>query len=285
MRRFIRVLVMAAGCLSVLWLVGCAIEPTVGGTYGPPKSIVIEQIPRMRLGAYIAPGLGMVFTPYGDHNFEAPANALSAGDRAATVPYVSPVVPPPPVNAGAVGGAMGAIIQIGAEDTQRKAMKFDEAVREQMPGTDLGGEFMRAVQSSLEQQGIRVSTVPASYPLRVRWPVPDLGRLKFETQPNNPPAVDADLYVQIGPLAVYQAPGPLNAYFPSVKVVVLVYDGRTKQFLRMQHFQASQRFKANYYTYAGLQGSLDEAIPALRDTLMQLVPEVVDVVSARSPER
>jgi len=292
MSKLVRILGRATACFVVSWLAGCGTlpQPVVGGTYGPPQTIVIEQIPQMRLGAFIGFEPHIPFAPSGDLHFAMPSSASPVGDHANTVNSAMlqqlTTGPRVPVSVGIAGGAvagvLGAMIQASAEETQRNAMNFHEVVRERMPGTDLGDAFMKAIQASLEQHGIRVTTHPASNPPRVRWPIPNEGALKFETQPNDPPTVDADLYVQISPRAIYRAPGPLNAYQPLAIAVVVIYDGRTKQFLRKQLFVESKAgFKMEHHTYTGLLDSLSEAIPALHDTLMRLVPPVVDVISAR----
>ncbi len=192
-----------------------------------------------------------------------------------------------PLGAGIAGGMIvGGILQASADDTQQKSRQFDATVRQRLPKLDMGAEFVAALKQGLEAKGVAVSVTrdAAAEAPRLRWarynkdlmPVPadDLDRY---------PAVDADVLMQISPIAYYMAPGPLNAYRRNTTVCVALFNGRTKAFLGMQTFSFSG-FNPGlaYNRYESLLEDLDNAAPGLRDSLLALVPKVVDVATGRA---
>lgn len=91
--------------------------------------------------------------------------------------------------------------------------------------------------------------------------------------------VDADILMQVSPVAFYLAPGPLNPYHRAASVGVALYEGRTGRFLGNEVV----RFRANdsrfeYMKYDALLGDLDNAAPALRTALLSLVAQVANTV-------
>lgn len=91
--------------------------------------------------------------------------------------------------------------------------------------------------------------------------------------------VDADILMQVSPVAFYLAPGPLNPYHRAVGVAVALYEGRTGRFLGNELI----RFRPNdsrfeYMKYDELLGDLGNAAPALRTALLSLVPQVANTV-------
>lgn len=291
MKAFSKRIALVAALVGAALLTGCA-APKLQLTekaYPPPRTVVIEQIPELRLGAFVGIPHLPAFTAAGDFYFAKPEGVLPTPDHAGAVTgaVVQQIAVGPPIGAGGgaaaglVGGVMGAIIQIKAEDTQRKAMGFHEEMKQRLPGVDLGEDFMKGVRQSLEGQGIRVEMAPAKFPVRARWPVPDESGVKFETQPGDLPPVDADLYVQITPRALVTAPGPLNSYRPSTEAVLLVFDGRTKELLRKQYFRAQEIGTWLNSSYNGLLEHPEYVITELHRVLMGLVPQVVHVISAK----
>jgi hypothetical protein len=280
--------------LAAYALVGCAAPPKVELIkFDPPKSVVIEQIPPMRTGAQIGFEPQRPFAESGDRYFVDSVDPASPGDFSrqandATIRQIttSPTRISPATGAavGLAGGIVGGLIQLNAEETQRRALGFHAKVLEKYPAWNPGAELIRRVQVSLEQQGIRVAIEPAAGPPRPRWPVPDELGYRFETRTLNAPGVDADLYVQIAPGAMFRAIGPLNSYEPSTHVMLLIFEGRTGRFLRKEFFFARPPgSKLSYATLSALEQGIGEAIPPLTEALLSLVPQVVQVVSARDP--
>src|SRR5688572_9454098 len=102
-------------------LAGCA-APKLQLTekaFPPPRTVVIEQIPELRLGAFVGIPALPAFTSAGDFYFSKPEGVLPTPDHAGAVSsaVVQQIAVGPPMGiaggaaAGAVGGIMGAIIQ------------------------------------------------------------------------------------------------------------------------------------------------------------------------------
>lgn len=286
-----RKILIVATVIAAPLFAGCAAPQLIlpNKAFAPPTTIVLEGIPELRTAAFIGIPSLPAFTPHGDVFFSIPQEAVSTPDhqRAVTDALIQQLAVGPPVSVGGgiaaagVAGIFGAILQAKAEDTQKKAMRFHEDVKQRLPGVDLGADFMTEVRRSLEAQGIRVELSPAPYPVRARWPVPDESGTAFEPQAGNPPAVDADLYVQITPRAVLTAPGPMNAYYPIAAAVVLIFDGRTKELLQKKYFGAQDFWASQAYNYSSLVEEPQQPVAEVRRVLMGLVPFVVEAISTK----
>lgn len=291
------------GALAAFLLAGCVAQTTIDPKgFAPPKSAVILDVPKMNVVAVVgvivpwAPGFpGFHFSEKADYYFAAGtpqgptlpdhAGAIAADAQARV--FNSPT-PMRPATAGAAAGAgaiVGAIIQSSAEETFRKSQAFGEEVLKRFPGYDLRADFMQALRKELERRGIAVTVSGEgidSAP-RLRWPAADEKGNKYAAGTAEAfAAVDADVLLQVSPLAFYNAPGPLNAYKRNVTVGIAMYNGRTKQFLGRQtvRFTApDSRFE--YSRYDSLVEDLPAAAPALREALLTLPPQVADIVSAR----
>lgn len=187
--------------------------------------------------------------------------------------------------AGAIGGLVGGLIQASAEETQKRSAEFPSLLKKSMPNLDMRQELIAALKSSLEAKGVSVRLANESHnlPLRLHWAAKNE---KGEPLPTgslvNSPAVDADVLVQIAPIAVYAAPGPLNPYTRRIGIAIAMFDGRTRQFLGWQAFPfkpEDSRFE--YRTYNGLIEDLPAAGPALREGLMSLVARVSAAISGK----
>lgn len=197
-----------------------------------------------------------------------------------------PVSLPQGLAMGAAGGIVGAFIEASAAETQKRAVAFPSLLQKTMPDLDMRADILKGIRQGLETKGIQVRIAPESrnLPMRLRWPT-TLDKDAAELPPSefaNSPAVDADLLVQIAPIAGYAAPGPLNSYEPVAGICVAVFDGRTRQFLGWQAFYYKPpNSKFNFMTYSGLLEGLPTAGPALRDALMSLLPQVTDAIAGK----
>lgn len=189
--------------------------------------------------------------------------------------------------AGAVAGAIGGAIDAMASATQEKAnLQYHNEVMKRLPDFDLGRDFMANLQKTLAAQGISVTllkseAIGAPY---LFWPAKnDKGEAYRSGTYEGFPAVDADILMQVSPVAFYFSPGPLNAYRRDATVGVALFNGRTKQFLGRQIFAfKAPDSKFEYYSYDGLVNNLSEATPALKDALLSLIPQITDVVNGRT---
>ncbi len=283
---------------------GCVTQSIIDTTkFQKPATVAIVDIPKMRTQALITlivPTLpGYNFTSRTDHHFElngAEQNgAPKVGNYAqsiseATTQQIASSPQPVSVNtgaaAGAVGGLMGALIQASAEETQKRAMGFQAELLKRYPDFDLAKDFMGELQKALAEKGIKTKVIGSERPAapRMRWAATDVEGKPFpDVKTPDAPAVDADLLLQISPVALYVAPGPLNAYSRYAFVAVALFNGRTKAFLGMQVFKFDAPFgDYEYSTYNGLLEDLDRAAPALRNALLSLIPQVANIVSGES---
>jgi hypothetical protein len=287
--------------LGVLAVAGCATPKIEAARVGAPKSVVIEDFPNLNTVATIQVVTTNWPAPYFSQRFDgffladgktpAVPGLPNYTEQANQIVMNQILASPRPVGVGsaaamgAAGGLVAGVIQASAEDTQRRAAEFPGLVRKKIPH-DLREEVMRALVEALRNEGIqvRIAGETRNLPPRVRWPATDP---KGEPIAPGPfaasPPVDADLLVQISPIALYAAPGPLNSYSPKVGIGLALFDGRTRQFLGWQAFPfvwPDSRF--SYNTYDGLVADLDNAGPALRTALLSLVPQVVNVIAGKA---
>lgn len=278
-------------------LAACAQMPVIDPQkIAPPKSVAIVDIPPLRhvawLGVYVSPYEH--FRPTQDVFFiEQPAVAAKlptqdgAGDRAAR----SVVMGNPGMSPGQAGtaGVVGGLIDLSARETMKRATGYHEEVLRQVPGTDFRRDFMASLRAALDARGYRTLMLDEEAPQlpRLRWPAPG-GNERVRELPARPleasPPVDADVVMQVSPVAMHMAPGALNAYSPQVSVAVALYGGRTREFIGMQVFQADLSAGPNpaqsYHTYDGLVADLPRVVPMLRAGLLSLVPKVVATLPA-----
>jgi len=289
------------GVFALLAIAGCATPKIDAGQYVPPKTVVIADFPDIHpvatIGVYVANWPEVYFSErfdgfYAVNGISPPQAAIADNAQQINQVVTNQIVSSPqPVSIGqaaaigAIGGLMGAMIQASAEETQKKAANFPELVRKALPGTDLRADLLKAVQDGLESQGVRVRISGDSrhLPLRLRWPAnPQRGENLPKGMLLDSSPVDADLLVQIAPIAFYAAPGPLNNYSRVVGITVALFHGRTRQFIGWQAFP----FRGgdgdfSYMRYDSLVEDVGRAAPALRYALMSLVPQVVDAISGR----
>lgn len=265
--------VLCAGL--VLIVSGCATQPKIDvSKFSPPKKVVIENIPKIKTAAIVGFNIGTPFTDSTDYLFMPENNAFNVSGAPRNGDYTP-----------GAGIVMGAILNANAEKNHVKSAGFNDEVLKKFPEFDLRNDFMKSMRTSLEARGIAVaiSDNDKIQPPRLRWPATDeKGQaLPSGTLESSPP-VDADLLVQVSPMAIYRAPGQLNSYRRLVSLTIAIYNGRTKEFLGKQTlYFGGTSLQINYGSYDSLIEHLDEAIPALKEALLSLVPETVDIISAR----
>ncbi|MCY0915103.1 hypothetical protein [Massilia antarctica] len=278
----LRGLVASAAMLGVLS--GCLNAPMVDTSkYSAPKSVVIEDFPDMKAAAVIGVVVPKSYAFPGFH-FSRNADFFYMDDELDELPADAP-----PMfkyqSAGLLDGLIVGMVAGSEAATQKRAEGFHGAVLARLPGFDMRKDFLASLRKSLEAQGIAVTVAPSgrrSYP-RHRWPAADKDGNKYPLGPlASSPAVDADLLVQVSPVAFYMAPGGLNAYRRNVTLGVALYNGRTKQFLGRQTLEFSNSgFDYQYMKFDTLVGDIPAAAPALRDAVLSLVPQLVDLINAR----
>jgi len=264
--------------LTVISLTGCVTPPTIDkNSFNAPKSVTIVDIPKLRniakIGVIVphAPGFPQLHFSERVHEFFEVAKDDSIA---------------PLKNSSASGGLIGAIIMANADQTQNKAdLEFNGEILKQFPDYDLRSDFMQALQNALKTRGIKptLANFGNNKPPRLLWPAQDAEGNKYPSgslESSTP--VESDILLQVSPIAFYNSPGPLNAYYRNVTVGIALYNGKTKQFMGRQTI----RFKPNdsaleYHTYSGLVEDIPKAAPALREALLSLVPQIVDIVAGR----
>lgn len=296
--------------LLALVLVGCVAQPVIDPKgFAPPKSAVIVDVPQLNPAATVgvtvpwAPGGNWFhFSERADYYFLAgspkgPQRADYQQDIAMqTNQQILNTPKPMPMGqlAGAAfaGAAVGAIIQASADETFRKSQTFTAEILKVYPDYDLRADFMNALLPALERQGVKptLSGGGAERAPRLLWPAAEEGKdgriVLSSASADGFPAVDADLLVQLSPLAFFNAPGPLNAYKRNVSVGVALYDGRSKRFLGRQNvWFVSPNARFEYSQYDSLVADLGAAAPALRQALLSLVPEVANIIAGKSQGR
>jgi hypothetical protein len=290
---------LTVGLVTAALLGGCA-TPTIDRTQlTRPKTVAIVDFPDAKPAAIIglinarwpqAFFLGSAdpyFIPAGGQ-FSAPAvegqvvvagvAGAVAGRQVARANHTSKAGG---TLAGAgVGLAVGALIDAGARETQKKAEGYPAAVQRAMPGVDIRTEVLGALYQSLQAKGITVTLLEDSRNLapRLRWPATQDGKPIEAGELADSPPVDADIVAQVVPLVVYASPGPLNNYNSVVGIGLALYEGRTRKFLGWQAFQSDQN-KLWYARYDSLVADIGQAAPAQHVALMSLIPQVADAIS------
>jgi len=291
--------------LALLALGGCMRHRIDVTKLGAPKVVVVEDIPDLRVAALI--GIPGDYDPTYHFSKNADYFYLSTSPEPAAVPGVTPntqavmtsvattqvMNSPAPVSPAAAGvgvgvsSLMGALIQGKAEETQARAAAFHATVLANDPSYDLRAAFLQALQEAFWARGVTVATSRRGrdHPPRLRWPAKDS---EGEPLPVGPDAssqpVDADLLVQVAPLAYFSAPGPLNAYERRVTVAVALYRGRTREFLGMQalRFTTAGFDTVSYHTYDSMVADIGRAAPALREALVSMAPRVADLATGKA---
>jgi hypothetical protein len=287
--------------IALAWsLFGCASAPPVldKARITPPKSVAIVEPPRMRNTAVIGifaewNAQQYHFSPSYDQYFVldnvAPPGPGKLPDYASQISQShiqqASLQPAPSVGAAAAGGAvaglMGAMIQSSAEETTKKAQLFDKEVQTRVPDYDLRADLMRTLDATLRERGVAVTIIKDSSGTgpRLRWAVAGFPG-KAETSVQALPAVDADLLLQLSPVAIWNAPGPMNNYRRAVSIAVVVYNGRTKEYLGTQAFWFSNPAWQHEYTrYDSLVTDIPAASGLMREAVLSLVPKIVDAVN------
>jgi hypothetical protein len=287
-------------------LAGCVAQPVIDPkAFAPPKSAAILDVPRLHAAATVginvpwAPGPRWFhFSERADYYFLAGSPqgpqrvdyAQGINEQAMQQVYNSPKPVPmgQMVGAAFAGAAVGAIIQASADDTFRKSQTFAAEILKIYPDFDLRADFMNALVATLKSHGVgaTLSPEPSGGAPRLRWPASettkDGANVLSAADAESFPAVDADLLVQVSPLAFYNAPGPLNAYRRNVSVGIALYNGRSKQFLgRQTVWFVSSDARFEYSSYDSLVADLRAAAPALRQALLSLVPDVANVIAGK----
>lgn len=269
-----------------LLLAGCAIHKIDSGKFSPPRTVVIEDVPDITpivllMRPFPLPAPFYYFSERTDHYY---TGANSPGRVEVSVAFTTPVRMGTAVGAGVAGGLVGAMINQVAADSARKAEAFPDLARGVLKDGDLRSSLMTALRASLEAKGIEVRIDPATRdaPRRPRWNV----KAAFGTEvrgarPESPP-VDADLLVQLAPIASYSAHGLALPYERRVGVAVALFHGRTREFIGWQAFafEATSR-DFEYSTYDKLAADVEKAAPALRTALLSLVPEIAEIISGK----
>ena len=289
--------------LSAFLLGGCIAQPAIDSKgFVPPKSAVIVDVPPINIVATVgitvpwAPGFPWFhFSERADYYFAAGSPKVPTlpdyQEGVAAQTNQQMMNTPQPMTLGQIGATalagatIGYMIQSSAAETFEKSKQFGAEVLKLYPEFDLRADFMKALTSELGARGVAVtiSGEGADSSPRLRWPAVDENKNKLPSgTADSFAAVDADILLQVSPLAFYNAPGPLNAYKRNVSVGIVIYNGRTKQFLGRQNvwFSAPDtRFE--YSRYDSLVADLPAAAPALRNALLSLAPKVADIATGR----
>lgn len=295
--------VLAAGVLTTVVLTGCA-APRIDNTkFTRPKTVVIADFPDMKNAATISVMVAkwphVYFAPVMDRFFvqdeltvspvRTDNSNLEIGVAAGTVAGIQQASARNSntiqggIAGGIVGGIVGGIIEANAAATEKQAAEFPGLVRKALPGKDMRADLLNALRASLEAKGIsvKIATESRNKVPRLHWPAKDekgeaLG-IDVGTLADNP-AVNADLFVQVSPMAIYAAPGPLNNYNSVVGIGLAMYDGRKREFIGWQGFPAKEN-EYSYARYTSLAADVDKVAAALHRDLLALVPSVSDAIS------
>lgn len=288
---------------TIMFLAGCVAQPVIDPkSFPPPKTVVLIDVPKIHPAAVVgvitttSPGPNWFhFSEKADYYFlagnpQGPARAdhQTAIAQQTTQQIVSTPTPMPMgqmAGAAFAGAAVGAIIQSSADETFRKSQQFHANILKLYPNYDLRADFMNALVADLKARGIAVTLAleGAAAAPRLRWPATDEQKNVLQTaSPGNLPAVDADVLVQLSPVAFYNSPGPLNSYTRNVSVGIAMYNGRSKQFIGRQNvWYAGPSGRFSYSLYDSMVADLKDAAPALREALVSLVPDVADIISGK----
>ena len=289
--------------LLALALGGCVAQPVIDAkNFPPPKSAVILDVPRLHAAATVgvnvpwAPGPKWFhFSERADYYFLAGSPqgpqrvdyAQGISDQAMQ-PILNSPKPVPMgqmVGAAFAGAAIGAIIQASADETFKKSQGFHAEILKLYPQYDLRADFMNALVAAVQSNGVAVTLAleGGSSAPRLRWPAVDEQKnVLSAVSADSFPAVDADIFVQVSPLAFYNSPGPLNSYTRNVSVGIALYNGRTKQFIGRQNvWYAGPSGRFSYSVYDTMVADLKDAAPALREALLSLVPDVAEIIAGK----
>jgi len=289
--------------LLALVLTGCVAQPVIDSKqFAAPKTAVLVDVPKLHVAATVgvtvpwAPGAAWLhFSEKADYYFlaGAPEGPKPVDHQAAVGELTNAQMnnrPQPMPMGQIVGGAfagavVGAIIQSSADETFRKSQAFYGEILKLFPNYDLRADFMNALTVALEGHGVQVTLARegADSAPRLRWPALDEQKNVLQAgSPGNFAAVDADILVQVSPLAFFNSPGPLNSYKRNVSVGIAMYNGRTRQFLGRQNvWFVSPDARYEYSLYDSLVADLPAAAPALRQALLSLVPDTASIIAGR----
>ena len=257
------VAILLGGCVATM--------PTVDpGKVGRPATVAIVDVPDIRPWAVIgvfsvdAPGVNQFhFSERSDRFF-----AQAGTPMAVTSNY----------------GLVGRVLEQSAADTQARAEGFSEEVLKIQPGLNLRTEFMAALRKALEARGVNVRVVSAGRPRtpRLLWPASDAAGQSYPSLPlAETPPIDADVVLQVSPIAMYNAIGLMHAYNLSVSVGTALYNGRTREFLGRQTLSYKPASARSYGRYDDLLLDLPAAAPPLKDGLVELAGQVAELAAGR----
>lgn len=293
-----KILIHLVGLFVAILAAGCATPKIDVNAFPAPKTVVIDDFPDVKSIAIISGVITTLPRAYFSQpadkffvldgklpsliteSYSAQADQIAMDRILNPSPQFSPTMG---VVAGAVGGAVGALIQATAEATMKKAVDFPVLVRNANSNADLRIDLLKAVRESLEAKGVsvRISSETRNLPPRLRWLAKNEDGEALMTGPlvNSPP-LEADMLIQLSPIAVYAAGGPLNPFKRRVGIGLAIFNGRTRQFIGWQAFPyIAPDDKFEYHTYDGMVEDLNQASPALHHALLSLVPDIVKVIS------
>ncbi len=163
-----------------------------------------------------------------------------------------------------------------AKETDKKSQNFHEELLKANPDLNFRKGFIDELTSSFQDKGINVTLlndqVKTTPYFRWKAPKPEGGNY-LKQFPNDLPAVDADLVVQVCPVIYFQAASALNSYSSFILIGVAVFNGRTKEFYGFQEIGFSDQF-GSYHQYDTLVKDLDKVGPELYRTLLSFIPEI-----------
>jgi hypothetical protein len=272
-------------------LAGCATPPTIDATkIINAKSVALVNIPPMRTLALVGnslPSREGLYAPFFDLP-KRPASPLTSSDMQATIDSVTASqvaisqTATDAAAAGAVASIAGALLQQQAEKTQKRATNFHEILSEANPELNFSRDFIEGIKTSLESKGLNViiindqlNDVP-----KLRWPtLTSGGPNHINVTDKNLETVDADLLIQVIPVAFYHAPGPLNAFNKLIEATVIIYNGKTMEPYGVQRFGSADGWFFSYHRYDSLVEDIAVSGPALHDGLMAIIPEITAVIA------
>jgi hypothetical protein len=293
MRQFYPALVFVA--LAAL-LTGCASTPVIDkARFARPTSIAIVQPPPMRnfahVGIFVIPDsfayprhFSRHFDPYFVTTGPVPQPArpvikgLGGPELAQAAVLGNPATQS--VGAAAVGGMVGGMLQAVEESSAKKALQYDQEVRTRMPDFDLRKDIVSFLKEVLQQRGVAVTVIEADATTGPRLLWPAKGYVGFaEVGSPDAPAVDADLVLQISPAAYWFAPGLMNNFRRTGSIGVMIYNGRTKEYLGSQVFGYDPpAFDGEYSLYDSLVTDSAGATGAMREGMLSLVPQIAEAL-------
>ncbi|WP_163934891.1 hypothetical protein [Paraferrimonas sp. SM1919] len=273
--------------LLSLTLAGCATTPPLNKTkMKNVESVAIVSFPHLRIHAVtgVTTLASSHFTQKQGYYFDTGEqnNALqvrSANSVDTTQYYQSH---------GVVGGVTAGIvsgIMAGAEKSaNKKAVDFHEIFKKQNPNVNFKDDFIKALVKGFNAKGIRASVISdqASNTPTLRWTALDSkGKQYREKLSADLPIVDADLLIQISPVALYNAPGAMNAYAKTISIELAFFDGRTKEFYGTKLLHDVDGILSGYHSYKDLVKNIDTDGPLLHSLFMGLAPKVTALVSPK----